>query len=85
MIETIIVIFLFIGLMLLIYFKIPSNYAIKFPLILVIFLFSVVIGISLMVYETVGSPYIHLFFLIFQGIFVYITSQEYYDIKKRSD
>lgn len=66
-----------IGLMLLCYLKI------RIPLvILFIFLFSLIIGILFLSVENIPfTPYIQLFFLFFQTIFLIITFLELYNDK----
>lgn len=66
-----------IGLMLLCYLKI------RIPLvILFIFLFSLIIGIMFLSVENVPfTPYIQLFFIFFQSIFLIITFLEAYNDK----
>lgn len=84
--EGLILTLFFIGLTLFIYFKIPKNSVFKFPLILILFIFSIIISISLMSnYEIIGSPFLQIFLILFQTIIFLITSLEYFYVKKEKE
>ena len=83
MLEALFVMFAFLILMLFIYFKLEPNLTIKFPLIVTIYLFGVIINtFSLFTYEIVGTPYIQIFFVVFLTIILFTTIQEYRMNKK---
>lgn len=84
-IESIIIMFFFMFISMLIYFKIPVNYAIRRPLNIVNFGYSVIIMPLLFAYEIPTTPFIQIYFLIFQAIFFIFINLEYLrkrDVKK---
>ncbi len=81
MYESYILIFSLIGLMLIIYFKISVIYAIKFPLIVIIYIFSLILVPYSFDYELIGTPFIQIFFILLQTTILYFSSLEYYTIK----
>ena len=81
--ESLILFIVFIGLITIIYFKIDTNLAIKLPIITIIFLFSLIIGTSTFFNEVlIGTPYIQIFFILYQLIFFIMSCLDYFEIKK---
>lgn len=71
---NIFILIFFIGLMLICFYKIRI-----FIFILTIFLFSIVIGVmSIAINETPFTPYLQIFFMLFQGIIFLKFSLEVY-------
>ena len=82
MIEAIIIIFGMIALMLILYFKIPAFLTIKFPLITIIYVFSLMLGISLIAVDIYQNLWFQLFFILFQTVIFFITAIEYFESNK---
>jgi len=71
---NIFILIFFIGLMLILYYKIRI-----FIYILTVFLFSIIIGMtSITMYQTPFTPYLQIFFMLFQGIIFLKFSLEVY-------
>lgn len=83
MYESYIFIIFFIILTLFIYLKIETIYAVKFPLLVVIVLFSFIIIPFTFDFELIGTPYIQIFFIIFQMVILVFSSYEYYTLKNK--
>lgn len=75
----VVVLFLFMALIVVLYLKLENNTIEKFLIILTVFLFSIIIGTTAIVEFAIPfSPYLQLFFLLFQTIFFILTALESY-------
>ena len=80
--------FMFASILILIFLMLSmlylyKKYKEKFELIVSVFLFSLIIGIDSLSYTIPFTPYIQLFFLLFQTIFFISFSIDYYNRKMR--
>jgi len=78
MIEAIIMIFGMITLSLFLYFKIPAYLVIKFPLITIVYSFSLLLGIALISVDIYENLWFQLFFILFQTVIFFITALEFF-------
>lgn len=81
---TLIILFIFLLLELLLYFKLKPNSAVKFPLIAVIYLFALGLNVSSISNNLPLTPMIQFFLIVFETVVFFITSVEYSKTKKRS-
>lgn len=79
---SLIVLFLFLILQLILYLRLKPHREIKFPLIAGIFLFALIINVASIGNRIPFTPYLQFFFIIFEIIVFIMTSIEYYKKKK---
>jgi len=78
-VSLLILVFL-IGLTLFLYY---SKKRIEFVPILIVFLFSIIIGIGSFSIQLPLTPYFQIFFILFQTIFFVLAALNYYTNKRR--
>jgi hypothetical protein len=77
-----ILLFALLFIELLLYLKLDTRLIIKFPLIATIFLFGLVINVSSLSLQLPATPYLQILLIFFETVVFFITSLEYYKIKK---
>jgi len=80
--ESIFIMLFLLILNLYVYFGISYKNQIKFPLNLLITSFSFIIGVLLLPVNIPSTPFIQIFFIMFQVVVFFFNAIEYYLIKK---
>jgi len=64
------------------YMKIPVKSMIRFPIMSITTSFSMIITPMLMIYEIPATPYLQLFFIIYQVFLFFFSTMEYLKYKR---
>lgn len=71
----------FVGLQSYYYFKVPVMARLRMPVVITITTFSMIITPMLMVDGVVGTPYVQLFFIVYQMLVFFFSMWEYRIVK----
>lgn len=82
MFVNLMVMSLMMGIQLFFYFKINSTSMIRFPVMFLTTSFSLIITPLLMTNEVPTTPYLQLFFMVFQVLLFFFSTIEYLKVKR---